>query len=209
MNANFAIQFTFSMTWHEWISDFMWSPKLQVEGAGLWRSGAGTSCCSACTIYSRENEKSKDREPETDGPSPHAVLTNNKRCSSTSSPLHFLPPAGVKEPLTPSAPPRGPARTIRKCEAQVKSCGQIRGFKSPNWVFMSQRGVVNPSSLGLHSSFFPWICLHVKWVFSGVCSVKHHSYYCSYLGLRFQALIQRIKLCLCNSSNAICVAVIK
>lgn len=62
-------------------------PKLQVEGAGLWRSGAGISCCSAYTIYSRENEKSQDRKPETDGPSPHAVFTNNKRRSSTSSPL--------------------------------------------------------------------------------------------------------------------------
>ncbi len=110
MNANFAIPFTFSMTWHEWISDFihsvMQNQNSQVEGAGLWRSGAGISCCSACTIYSRENEKSKDRKPETDGPSPHAVLTNNKRCSSTSSPLHFLPPCRGKRAsrtLSPSA----------------------------------------------------------------------------------------------------------
>lgn len=96
------------MTWMNfWFYSFCDAkPKLQVEGAGLWRSGAGISCCSACTIYSRENEKSKDRKPETDGPSPHAVLTNNKCRSSTSPPLHFLPPCRGKRAsrtLSPSA----------------------------------------------------------------------------------------------------------
>lgn len=119
--------------------------------------------------YSTEKEKSKDRKPETDGPSPHAVWTNNNATPALHHPCVFCPPAGVKDPLAPSNPPRGPILTIRKCEAQVKSCGQIRGFKSPNWVFMNQWGIVNPSSLGLCSSLFPGICLCVKLVFSTVC----------------------------------------
>lgn len=68
---------------------------------------------------------------------------------NTSSPvLCVLPPVEVKDPLAPST------GSTRKCEAQVKSLLQIRGFKSPN----SRWGVVNPFSLRLCSSLSSGIC---------------------------------------------------